>query len=103
MSLLTNISKNLIEQLHDNGVMEYKAISWDNHRSGDNFRDLTINLAVWFLCILAGNDHRPQWEYGPLAEESLASKTNGNTQSLTQVNTLLCNNSHCQVLSSLNI
>ncbi|KAI0888815.1 uncharacterized protein GGS22DRAFT_152416 [Annulohypoxylon maeteangense] len=81
-------SEDLIEQLHYQGLMEYKAISWDNHSTGDDYKELTISLAVWFLCILAGQDHRPQWNYCALADETLAGKAQSgdvqDTQSLTQ-------------------
>lgn len=35
-------------------------------------RDWTINLAFWYLHILAGNDYRLAWTYTKLEEEALA-------------------------------
>ncbi|KAI2469973.1 hypothetical protein F4781DRAFT_392443 [Annulohypoxylon bovei var. microspora] len=101
-------NENLTDKLYYKGAMEYKAIPWENHSAEDGYRELTINLAIWFLCILAGNDHRPRWEYGPLAEEILASKvrssnvnedTQEDTQSLTQVIFHFTYNQHNLLLS----
>ncbi|OTB00513.1 hypothetical protein M426DRAFT_15321 [Hypoxylon sp. CI-4A] len=65
---------NLIDKLHYRGLLEFEAIPWTNHRSGADYKELTINLAVWFLCILAGNNYEPKWQYGPLVEEALLEK-----------------------------
>ncbi|KAK3379015.1 hypothetical protein B0T24DRAFT_694366 [Lasiosphaeria ovina] len=70
----------LKRELQRNGLMEYKAIPWANHCSSSpaddhaalrSYRDLTMNLALWILCILAGNNSDPDWDYAPLAEEVL--------------------------------
>ncbi|KAI0485998.1 hypothetical protein F4859DRAFT_527892 [Xylaria cf. heliscus] len=65
----------LAEAIGNNGVLEYKSIPWGIHRkdgqSLEKFRVMTMNLALWFLHILAGNNHELAWEYGPLAEEAL--------------------------------
>ena len=49
------------------GVMEYISVPWDNNNGGDAtaYTDLTINLALWFLHVLAGNKHELAWTYGP--------------------------------------
>ena len=56
------------------GVMEYISVPWDNNNGGDAtaYTDLTINLALWFLHVLAGNRHELAWTYGPLTSEVLA-------------------------------
>lgn len=67
----------LYKELKFNGLMEYKAIPWENHCSlaagqaeGD-YRELTINLSLWILSVLAGNNCDPDWDYRPLDEEIL--------------------------------
>ena len=67
----------LYAELENNGLMEYKAIPWGNHNSlvagqeEGSYRDLTINLFLWILSILAGNNSDPDWDYRPLDEELL--------------------------------
>ncbi len=53
--------------------MEYVSIPWDNHRSGepDEYEELTVNLALWFIHILAGNHPKVAWDYVDLASEKL--------------------------------
>jgi hypothetical protein len=53
--------------------MEYVSIPWERHRNGDaeNYKHLTVNLALWFIHILAGNHHEVDWEYPPLEKEEL--------------------------------
>ncbi|KAK3381759.1 hypothetical protein B0H63DRAFT_476572 [Podospora didyma] len=70
----------LHQELRYNGLMEYKAIPWANHWSrldgqedGD-YRNLTINLSLWILCVLAGNSGDPDWDYQPLNKEMLREK-----------------------------
>lgn len=65
---------NLLKQgLMDDGLLEYVSIPWDNHHKGslDEHRDLTVNLALWFVHILAGNHYKVDWDYGPLKAEGL--------------------------------
>lgn len=67
-------TKNLLKQgLMDDGLLEYVSIPWDNHHKGslDEHRDLTVNLALWFVHILAGNHYKIDWDYGPLNAEGL--------------------------------
>ncbi|KAI1734313.1 hypothetical protein F4680DRAFT_438707 [Xylaria scruposa] len=47
---------------------------------------MTMNLAVWFQHILAGNNHELAWEYGPLAEEVLKVADQGLNDVTSQVN-----------------
>jgi hypothetical protein len=58
--------------------MEYVSVPWDNHRSGDpdKYKDLTVNLALWFIHILAGNRHEISWDYGALTSEKPATELN---------------------------
>jgi hypothetical protein len=54
--------------------MEYVSIPWENYRKGnsDDYSALTVNLALWFVHILAGNAHEVNWSYPPLGNEQLA-------------------------------
>ncbi|KAK4031760.1 hypothetical protein C8A01DRAFT_21078 [Parachaetomium inaequale] len=62
------------QALKADGLMEYVSIPWENHNHDDpdNYADLTVNLALWFVHILAGNAHRVDWSYPKLWEEQLA-------------------------------
>ncbi|KAK3291895.1 uncharacterized protein B0H64DRAFT_408351 [Chaetomium fimeti] len=64
----------LRQALSTNGLMEYVSIPWENHRQGSSneYRALTVNLALWFVHILAGNAHEVDWNYPNLWEEHLA-------------------------------
>ncbi|CAM1505187.1 Fc.00g108240.m01.CDS01 [Cosmosporella sp. VM-42] len=73
----TNASQDpklLRDRLIENGLMEYISIPWGNHRQGDveTHETWTINLALWFLHVLAGNSYEAGWEYGSLKDERLA-------------------------------
>jgi hypothetical protein len=59
--------------LIDDGLLEYASIPWAKHRTEDDleYRDWTVNLALWFVHILAGNSHQVGWSYGPLIAEKL--------------------------------
>jgi len=67
----------LYQQLKYNGLVEYKAIPWENHCSlvaagqERSYRNLTVNLSLWILSILAGNNSDPGWNYQPLDKELL--------------------------------
>lgn len=64
----------LRQRLIRNGLLEYVSIPWENHHQGDvnKYRDLTINLALWFVHVLAGNNYQVDWNYGLLKDEGLA-------------------------------
>jgi hypothetical protein len=53
--------------------MEYVSIPWENHsRRGREEPDVwTVNLALWFVHILAGNNFEASWSYVGLADEVL--------------------------------
>ncbi|TGJ86635.1 hypothetical protein E0Z10_g2102 [Xylaria hypoxylon] len=61
----------LNEMLYYHGVMEYAIIPWGNYRTKGKYENMTINLSLWVLCILAGQDYRPDWSYKALSEERL--------------------------------
>ncbi|KAJ4328226.1 hypothetical protein N0V84_001266 [Fusarium piperis] len=63
--------KALQRSLVDDGLLEYVSIPWANHHQGnlDGYKDLTVNLAMWFIHVLAGNRYWFDWSYGPLAAE----------------------------------
>lgn len=66
--------KVLRNELINNGLMEYVAIPWDNHSSGskEDVTVWTVNLALWFVHILAGNNFEVSWSYVNLTAETLA-------------------------------
>ncbi|KAM0440766.1 hypothetical protein ACHAPT_000067 [Fusarium lateritium] len=69
--------KALARSLRDDGLLEYVSIPWTNHHQGDfnNYKGLTVNLAMWFVHILAGNRYWVDWRYCPLtAEEQRAGR-----------------------------
>ncbi|KAH6847091.1 hypothetical protein B0I37DRAFT_341049 [Chaetomium sp. MPI-CAGE-AT-0009] len=63
----------LRKALATDGLMEYVSIPWENHRQGssDDYDALTVNLALWFVHILAGNAHEVDWSYPELWNEQL--------------------------------
>ncbi|KAI1327695.1 hypothetical protein F5Y16DRAFT_410192 [Xylariaceae sp. FL0255] len=68
----------LKHSIEKGGLLEYVSIPWEAHRSKDEsleqFKTMTMNLAIWFQHILAGNNHEFAWEYKRLVDEKL--KTN---------------------------
>lgn len=57
--------------------MEYVSIPWENHWEGgeESQETWTINLALWFVHILAGNNYEARWAYGRLEDEKLVALT----------------------------
>lgn len=52
--------------------MEYVAIPWqNNHANGRDSNELTMNLGLFLVHILAGNSHSIEWAYPALVEEEL--------------------------------
>lgn len=55
--------RRLREELGRNGLLEYVSIPWENHHhrreDGQGQEKWTINLALWFVHILAGYNHQP--------------------------------------------
>ncbi|SPJ79466.1 uncharacterized protein FTOL_07857 [Fusarium torulosum] len=66
-------TKTLKKELINNGLMEYISVPWDNHsKRGRTGLDVwTVNLALWFVHILAGNNFEASWSYVDLADETL--------------------------------
>ncbi|KAH7147599.1 hypothetical protein DER46DRAFT_563838 [Fusarium sp. MPI-SDFR-AT-0072] len=63
----------LRNELINNGLMEYVSIPWENYSQGQR-RSLdvwTVNLALWFMHILAGNNFEVEWSYVDLKAETL--------------------------------
>ncbi|KAI1418994.1 hypothetical protein F5Y12DRAFT_721314 [Xylaria sp. FL1777] len=63
----------LLEKVKDDGLMEFVSIPWgngcDNHHH--EYKKLTVNLALWFTHILAGNHYKLDWKYQKLRDEEL--------------------------------
>ncbi|KAL2042907.1 hypothetical protein N7G274_004667 [Stereocaulon virgatum] len=59
-----------LAQMCDDGRLEYKAIPWSNAKTRDPRRrnDLTVNLALWWLHIMASVSSNIQDQYPPLKE-----------------------------------
>lgn len=64
------------DSMIEHGRLEYKSIPWGVHRSSrdrlNDFHHLTVNLSLWVLFILAGNNSELGWGYEPLEQECLA-------------------------------
>ena len=60
----------VFKKVEDNGRLEYKAIPWSNAASRDPRRsnNLTVNLALWWLHIMASVSSNIKEEYAPLKE-----------------------------------
>ncbi|KAL2675058.1 hypothetical protein Neosp_011238 [[Neocosmospora] mangrovei] len=65
------IFRALTKSLRDDGLLEYVSIPWTNHHQddADSYKDLTVNLAMWFVHVLAGNQYWVDWKYCPLTKE----------------------------------
>ncbi|KFA55662.1 hypothetical protein S40293_10917 [Stachybotrys chartarum IBT 40293] len=65
--------RRLMREMKKRGLMEWVAVPWDVHRASaeERFEKLTVNLALWFLHVLAGNSHRLDWNYRRLRDEVL--------------------------------
>ncbi|TGJ78964.1 hypothetical protein E0Z10_g9805 [Xylaria hypoxylon] len=63
----------LLEKVKVDGLMEFVSIPWgngcDDHHH--DYKRLTVNLALWFTHILAGNHYKLDWKYRKLQEEEL--------------------------------
>ena len=66
----STMSSPTLENMEDHGRLEYKAIPWSNARSRDPRRcdDLTVNLALWWLHIMASVSSNIKERYAPLKE-----------------------------------
>ncbi|KAH7234704.1 uncharacterized protein BKA55DRAFT_708579 [Fusarium redolens] len=63
----------LRNELINNGLMEYVSIPWKNYSQGQrpSLDAWTVNLALWFMHILAGNIFEVEWSYVDLTSEAL--------------------------------
>ncbi|KAI0812083.1 hypothetical protein GGR55DRAFT_703962 [Xylaria sp. FL0064] len=71
--------------LEADGVMEYVSIPWDNYADSDVNKvpqKWTMNLALWFVHVLAGNYHKVAKEYPSLSSETLVMPLNLSKQKL---------------------
>ncbi|KAL9128408.1 MAG: hypothetical protein Q9217_002899 [Psora testacea] len=67
----------------DEGYLEYRAIPWQ-HYTNDAQRDsavMTVNLALWWLHMMAANDSSIKEEYTPLKDSEWGTSTDAETQS----------------------
>ena len=64
------LSSPVFKKVEDHGRLEYKAIPWSNAASLDPRRsnDLTVNLALWWLHIMASVSSNIKEQYAPLKE-----------------------------------
>ncbi len=71
--------KELKQSLIRDGLMEYVSIPWHNYNPRDpgEYRSLTFNLGLWFIHILAGNNHEVAWTYDDLVLETLRPQPEG--------------------------
>ncbi|KAI1112846.1 hypothetical protein F5Y14DRAFT_463073 [Nemania sp. NC0429] len=64
----------LLEKIKWDGLMEFVSIPWANGCDDyhHNYKKLTVNLALWFTHVLAGNHYKLDWKYRKLYDEELA-------------------------------
>ncbi|KAL9089383.1 MAG: hypothetical protein Q9165_005703 [Trypethelium subeluteriae] len=74
------------------GALDFKCIDW--HLSGN--RQLTVNLALWWIHLLAANNGGIDFTYAPLGEEALK-----DSPSITRIDLSQTENS--QATSNLNV
>lgn len=69
--------QHLINSVAKKGLLEYVLVPWDNAANNDipATQDWTINLAFWYLHILAGNNYKIDWIYPLLVAETLSAET----------------------------
>jgi hypothetical protein len=56
----------LRDAVNDNALVQIAAIPWENHK---NDREMTINLALWIIHLLAANNGLLDRQYGKLKDE----------------------------------
>jgi hypothetical protein len=65
--------KQLIEEVEKHGLVQYKSIPWDASSETENAeKAITVNLALWWLHILAAVNGRLGRDYRPLSEECIS-------------------------------
>lgn len=55
----------------DNGMIEYVIVPWTNHTQGGDTSIWTVNLALWFIHVLAGHHFEVAWKYDAHQYEGL--------------------------------
>ncbi|KAI1318981.1 hypothetical protein F5Y16DRAFT_414336 [Xylariaceae sp. FL0255] len=72
----------LLEQVKFHGLMEFVSVPWGNgcEKLHHEYRQWTVNLALWFTHVLAGNSHKLDWGYKRLCEERLVEGEQQETQ-----------------------
>ncbi|KAI0423512.1 hypothetical protein F5Y09DRAFT_228945 [Xylaria sp. FL1042] len=62
------------EAVKESGLMEYASIPWRHgtDENNDKYNKLTVNLALWVLHVLAGNNHKILQNYPELRTEKLS-------------------------------
>ena len=70
------------QQTGENGILEFATVQWDHGGQRDigamdasndtEHSKMSVNLALWWLHLLAEKDRSFQWEYGPLDQERLS-------------------------------
>lgn len=61
----------LKKALATDGLVEFVSIPWENkvYQTLGNPKPWTVNLALWFVHILAGNHHKVKWDYPKLPDD----------------------------------
>ncbi|KAF4339926.1 hypothetical protein FBEOM_6150 [Fusarium beomiforme] len=77
----------LRNELINNGLMEYVSIPWKNHSRGQTrlLNVWTVNLALWFVHILAGNNFEVEWNYVGLTAETLTASQSADSQNQSKL------------------
>ncbi|KAI1124135.1 hypothetical protein F5Y10DRAFT_250167 [Nemania abortiva] len=74
----SKLMDDLEESLQTHGLMEWKSIKWSEHmREGriEDYKEITMNMALWIMHILAGNDCEIGIGYNPLMEEKIEKRS----------------------------
>jgi myo-inositol-1-phosphate synthase len=66
--------------------MEYISIPWGNHRPdrSKNYNEWTVSLALWFVHVLAGDEHEVEWAYTSSKLDGKVSSTNTHVEATAQ-------------------
>ncbi|KAI1361614.1 hypothetical protein F5Y08DRAFT_342516 [Xylaria arbuscula] len=67
------LTKDSVAPVQMQSIMEWKSIKWSEHKKAEApgaYKNLTMNLALWIMHILAGNDNEIRSSYAPLKDEN---------------------------------
>ncbi|KAH7304323.1 hypothetical protein B0I35DRAFT_363556 [Stachybotrys elegans] len=91
----THLTQEELEsKLISDGMMEFVSIPWSNYYIGpqETLNDWTVNLALWFVHVLAGDEFEASWTYSPLASyrdgATAAIKVNSDTMNSEEPDTV---------------